>query len=297
MSLDLIPMLLLSLLLMSAGGDLDTVELVLGGAHDATSQRGGLIVGDGQVIIPADAQVPGPVHVLGGQTHIRGTVDGDVAHIAGRLIIEDSARIGGTVQHLGGALEIAPSATVNRKTSVDLVPQERGLVGRFLPGLLLTGLLALIAARRARRRPHTLDHLSAALETHPVISLTVGALVAVTFLSLFVFMAFTIVLIPISLLGFAAGLVTLGYGVLALGAVVSRRLPIARAPAASAAGVATVMLAIQLLGAVPVIGNLAVGVLLLAGLGAVLLTYFGLQEFTPVRIQQPADIGHTSAGT
>jgi hypothetical protein len=35
---------------------------------------------------------------------------------------------------------------------------------------------------------------------------------------------------------------------------------------------------------IPVVGNVAVGGLLLAGLGAVVLTYFGLREFTPVRL-------------
>jgi hypothetical protein len=151
---------------------------------------------------------------------------------------------------------------------------------------VLTGLLALVAARRARRRPRSLEHMRDAVAHHPVVSLTVGGLVTVTFLSLFVFMAFTLILIPVSLLGLAAGLVLLGYGIVALGAVVARRLPIRRPAAAAAGGVAIVMAAVHLVGAVPILGSVVVGGLLLAGLGAVLLTYVGLKEFTPAAIPE-----------
>ena len=84
--------------------------------------------------------------------------------------------------------------------------------------------------------------------------------------------------------GLVAGLVVVGYGVVALGAVVAERLPIQHPGLATAAGVAVVMALLQVLGAIPVLGSMAVGGLLLAGLGAVLLTYFGLKEFTPATL-------------
>jgi hypothetical protein len=288
MSLDLIPMLVLSLLLLTTGGGVDSAELVLGGQHEATAHRGALIVADGQVTVPAGTTVPGPIHLLGGEARILGTVEGDITHLGGRLVVDSGARVTGTLQHIGGTLEVDSGAAVTRRTAVDVVPDDPDPVRRVLPPLLLTGLLALVAARRARRRPRSLQHMGNAIAHHPVISLTVGALVTVTFLSLFVFMAFTLILIPVSLLGLAAGLVLLGYGVVALGALVAERLPI-RHDVACAAGVIVVMAAFQLLDAVPLVGSIAVGGLLLVSLGAVVLTYVGLQKFTPVAIPDEVD--------
>jgi cytoskeletal protein CcmA (bactofilin family) len=290
MSLDLIPMLVLSLLLLTTGGgSVQTAEIVLGGQHEASAPRGALMVGDGEVTVPASAAITGPIHVLGGETRIRGTVEGDVTLFAGRLLVDEGAEIRGTLQHVGGSLEVDPRATIGRQTTIEIATDEPDPVRRFLPMVLVTGLLAFVGARRARRRPGSLEHMRNALAHHPVISLTVGGLMAVTFLSLFVFMAFTLILIPVSLLGLGAGLVMLAYGIVALGSLVAQRLPIRRPELATAAGVAAVMVGIQLIDAVPVLGNAAVGALLLASLGAVIVTYVGLQEFTPVTISEEAD--------
>jgi hypothetical protein len=284
-SLDLIPMLLLSLLLMTVGGDVRTVELVLGGDHEVAA-GGGLIVGDGDVTVPADASIGGPVHLLGGTSRIAGTVEGDVTLLAGRLVVTDGARITGTLQHVGGLLAVEPGAMLGRMTTLDVTPADRGLGGRLVPVGLLAGLLGLVAARRARRRPGSLEHLRSAVEDHPVISLTVGALVSVSFLSLFVFMAFTLVLLPVSIVGLATGLVLVGYGIVALGTVVAARLPLRRADVAAAVGVAVVVALLWVAGFVPVVGTIAAGALVLTGLGSVLLTYLGLKEFMPATISE-----------
>jgi hypothetical protein len=285
MSLDLIPMLLLSLLLMTAGGDVSTVRLVLSGDHHV-ADAGAIIVGDATLVVPAGTETAGPIHLIAGETRIEGTVRGDVTQIAGTLEVAEGARITGTFQHIGGALAISPDAEIGRRTAVDLVRTDPSPAERVLPVALLTLLLAFAGARWARRRPEMLDNVQAAAAGHPLISVTVGLLVAVTFLSLFVFMAFTLVLLPVSLLGLAGGLLILGYGVVALGYETGRRLPIRSVGAATAGGVVAVMVALQLLGAIPVVGDLLVGLILLAALGAVLITYFGLQEFTPVAIPE-----------
>jgi uncharacterized membrane protein len=86
------------------------------------------------------------------------------------------------------------------------------------------------------------------------------------------------------MLGLAAGLVAVGYGIVALGALVAEKLPIQRRDLATAVGVVVVMALFQIAEAVPVVGSLVTGGLILTGLGAVLLTYFGLKEFTPVSL-------------
>lgn len=285
MSLDLIPMLLLSMLLMTAGGtDVQTAELILGGEHETTTHREALIVGDANVTVPAGEHVSGPIHVIGGETRILGTVDGDVTQIAGTLYVDGAATINGTLQHIGGTLVVAPDATITRRASVELTPAEAHPILQYLPLAVVTLLLAAGGARLTRRRPGALDNAGKAITAHPLISLTIGALVSVSFLSLFVFMAFTLILLPVSLLGLAAGLLTVGYAVVVLGYLAGRTLPIRRAGLATAIGVTAVMVLFVLGGAIPVIGSVVVLGLLLAGLGAVVLTYFGLKEFTPVRL-------------
>lgn len=122
MSIDLIPMLLLSLLLMTTGsGDVRSVEIALSGEQQITDHRGGLIAADAEITVPPDADLPGPIHVIGGTTRIDGTVRGDVTQIAGTLILGDDATIAGTLQHIGGTLQVSPAATVQARSDLDVV--------------------------------------------------------------------------------------------------------------------------------------------------------------------------------
>lgn len=154
----------------------------------------------------------------------------------------------------------------------------------YLPVAVLTAALAWLGARRARRRPSMLATAGGAAIRHPLVSVTVGALVTVTFLSLFVFMAFTLILLPVSLLGLAGGVVAVAYGLIVLGYLVGRRMTSWRAGPATAAGTVAVMVSLQLLGEIPLVGDLLLIAVLLAAFGAVLLTYFGLKEFHPVTL-------------
>lgn len=120
-----------------------------------------------------------------------------------------------------------------------------------------------------------------AAREHTIVSLTVGALLFVTFLAVFVFMAFTLVLIPVSLLGLLMGLLTIAYGVIAWGYLVGERLSVSRVDVATGVGVVVVMGFLHVVGFVPIIGELVTIGVLLAGLGAVVITYFGLSQFEP----------------
>lgn len=277
----LIPLLVVSLLLLSAEGDgIDRVDLMLSGTHEITDQRGALIVGDATVTVPPGTEVPGPIYVIGGEVRIRGTVRSDVTQLAGALIVDAGATIGGRLRVLGGAQEVSDDAAIARRATFEL-PAEQDPFLRYLPVALLTLVLALIGAWRARKRPDSLERIFTAATAHPVISFTVGTLVTVSFLSLFVFMAFTLILIPVSVVGLLGGLVMLAYGLIALGHLVGRRFPATRTGLASGLGIVAVMVALQLVGIIPILGDLIIGVVLMTGLGAVIITYFGLSEFKP----------------
>jgi hypothetical protein len=146
--------------------------------------------------------------------------------------------------------------------------------------LLLAGLGYLVA----QRRPHALANVSAAVRSHPIVTLTVGILVTLTVIAILVFMAFTLVLIPVSVVGLLVGVAVLGYGLIAVGHLVGARLPIHRPARATSVGVILALIGFRLAGSVPLVGDLVVGGVLLAGVGAVLVTYFGVSQFRPATL-------------
>ena len=282
MNLELIPLLIVALLMISAGGaDVETAELLMEGDHEITDHRGALIVGDATVTIPADANVSGPIYVIGGELRVQGSVTGDVTQLSGRLEVANGGVIGGELQHIAGAETLSDGARIAERTTVEIAPSETDPIAALVPTILLTAVLALAGGWISRRRPRLLDTVGTAAHEHPVVSLTVGALLFVTFLAVSVFMAFTLVLIPVSLLGLFVGLLSIGYGILAWGYLVGTQLRTARVDLGTSAGVVVVMIFLHVIGFVPVIGELvAIGVLL-TGLGAVVVTYFGLSRFEP----------------
>lgn len=284
MNLELIPMLILTLLLISSEGtDVQTAELILSGDHRIARHPTALIVGDADVTIPPDADVTGPVYVIGGTVRLEGTVRSRLTQVAGTLVVDDTATLGG-LRHIGGTQTVSDAAEIRRRSDVQLVPADRNPLLAALPSAITTLLLAVIGARLARAKRDNVDTVARAIASHPVISLTVGVLLSVTFLALFVFMAFTLVLIPVSLLGLLTGLLAIGFGVIAWGHRVGRHTTVRRPGLATALGVVVVMVALQLVGLVPVVGDLVVAFVVLSGLGAVVITYVGFAEFTPAEL-------------
>jgi len=281
MTLELLPMLLLSLLLLTSdGADAGVARLVLSGDHrlDATDEA--VIVGDATVTIPADTEIPAPVYVIGGTTRIDGTVRARVTQIAGTLTVGGDARIA-ELRHIGGTYTIHPDAEVARRTSVDLATGTDTRLRSVVALALVAGLLAAVGARLEHTRRRNLDTIARAVARHPVVTATVGALLTITALSLLVFMAFTLVLIPVSILGLLVGVIVAALGVVAWGHRLGQLLPLQRPHVATAAGVASLVVALQLLGAVPIVGDAVVGFIALSGVGAVVVTYLGFTDFHP----------------
>ena len=284
MTLELIPMLLLSLLLMASdGADGGVARLVLSGDHRIGDTREAVIVGDATVVVPDDATLTGPVYVIGGTARIDGTVRGMVTHIAGTLVVGDDAEID-RLRLIGGARTVAGTADIGRRTNAFSTAATRDPASSVVPLLVAIVALALVGARLVRTRRRNLDIVARTVARHPVVTVTVGALLTITAVSLFVFMAFTLVLIPVSILGLVAGAAVTALGVIAWGHRLGRKLPLQRPRAATAAGIVTVMVLLEAIGAVPVIGDVIVGFVLLSGVGAVTITYLGFSEFRPAAL-------------
>lgn len=282
MSLELIPMLLLSLLLMASdGAGAGVARILLSGEHrlDATSDT--VVVGDVGATIPAGAAVTAPVYVIGGTTRIDGDVRATVTQIAGDLTVGGDAQIA-HLRLIGGVRTVAPTADVGRRTRVDLTGGGAPAPS-VLPSLAIVVVLSLVGLWLGRTRPRNLHNVACAVVDHPVITVTVGTLLTLTVLALLVFMAFTLVLIPVSILGLVGGVAALALGVTAWGDRLGRALG-ARSGVATAAGVAIVVVALHLVGLIPVIGDLVVAFVLLSGLGGVTITYLGFTDFRPAAL-------------
>lgn len=285
MNLATIPLLIVALILMATSDPaVETVDLVLTGQHQVEDQRGALVVGDAEVTMPADARLPGPIYVIGGRLVVHGSVDGDLTQLAGTVRVESGATIGGELRHIGGSLDVSDLAEIGRRTTVAVIPAQRGLIATYLPAAVVALVLALVGARLTRKRATALDNVADAIAGHPVVSLTMGALLTLTFIALFVFMAFTLILIPVAILGALIGLITLAYGVIAWGHLLGRRLNRLSTGRATALGVVIVVILTQLVSLIPLIGDLIVIGALAGGLGAVVLTYFGAATFKPAAL-------------
>lgn len=280
--LESLPLLVVVLLLLAGGGaDVDDLTVQYDGDRALTDGPDVLVVAGGEATVPAATTTPGPLYVIGGSATVAGTVEGDVVLLAGNLTVADGGAVTGELAAYGGSLDLDDGATVGTlttlPTSTAADPAGAGPGWLALQAVVLGGAAGLLA----RRRPRALATVGDAVREHPVVVGTVGALTGATALVLLVFMAFTVVLLPVTVLGLAAGAVTAAYGYVAVGALAGRRLPVARPDVGAALGTVGLVVAMALVGRVPVVGPVVQFGVLAAGLGAVVVTYFGLRPFEP----------------
>ncbi|MFC5971946.1 polymer-forming cytoskeletal protein [Halomarina salina] len=269
------------LLAAAAGGeDVDSMRVVLDEEHVLDGPTETVLVAGGAVT--TDGPVDGSVYVADGSVDVASTVRGDVVVLGGDVRIAPSATVTGTVQAIGGDVTVAEGASVG---SVERgVPAEEA--GTSPVGFALqTLVLAAVGALLADRRPRLLGTVGDAATTHPLVSGVVGALSTLAALAMTVLLAFTVVLLPVSVLAVLVGAVVVGYAVAVFGALLGRRLPVDSRPVAAAAGVVGVEALLVVLPRVPVVGSLAALALLAVGVGAVLVTGFGLRRFEPPALE------------
>jgi len=296
---EIIPLLLVVLLLLAgSGAEPDTMDVVFEGNHTlgtdtsagtgavstgSTGGDGALVVGGGTVTVPANASVSSPVFVVGGDLRIEGQVD-DLRVLAGNVTVTDGATVTGQLEVIGGRASVADGATVGSRS--DLAGELQGASPTRSPAgfLFQVGTLALVAGLLARRNPALLDNVGDSVVNHAAVSGVVGAIAGLSLLVLFVYMAFTLLLLPLSAVGLLAEFGIVVYSYVVFGYLVGRRLPVERVDVASAAGAGLFVVALELLGRIPLLGALGQALLVAVGFGAVLITYFGLREFEPAEI-------------
>lgn len=300
--------LLILVLALSACGEREegvlSVTAVVEGEHTFGSDEpiaGALIVLGGETTLEKGGRVAGSVFVLGGSLQVEGTIEDDLSVLNGEISLGPSAVVQGTLREGGGTLTQSPQATIGEvvTTETELEPRlspgwaGQSLVNRILWISLDTLGLAVLAFVFARLRPAPLARVSRTIVEQPVVSGAFGILVGVVVPSLLVMMAFTVVLIPVMLLGVLVGALVVAYGLMgcgaALGAWLRHRFEWQVSPALSAfVGTLLFMLFTHIVAIVPLIGGIIPLAFTVVGIGAVLLTRFGLYRFVPaIEVETP----------
>lgn len=271
--------------------------LVLEGRHfygDGDTLNGVLLIVDGEVYLERGAQMKGSIYMLGGSAEINAQVTQDVSVIGGDLVVGPEAVVGGDFQVGSGTYQLSPEATIEGRVLTgpasqvqledffpSVSPGER--LVQLLPWALVLAFLAFLARRTM---PLPISRVSQAEVEHPVISAAMGLLVGVVAPALLVFMAFTVILIPVTLIGLVIGALTVAYGWIGFGTEFGRwlrerfNLKLGRGGTAFL-GTLTFMILIDLITVIPYIGAFVSLLAVTIGLGAVMLTRFGLREFVP----------------
>jgi hypothetical protein len=298
--LTLIAGLLIAVLLLAgcAEDGLYSATFITSGDHTvATGEQltGDVFLLDGRLVIAPDAEVRRHLFVMGGEVEVAGRIGGDLSVLGGEVRLVDGARVAGDLSDSTGAVQIASGASVAgdvREGSGVEVPFSAEWLAdswwnRIGWAVATTVIVGLTAGLLGLLLPRPVARIGRAIVEQPLPSGALGFLLLLVMVVLIVFMAFTVVLLPVSMLllvifglGFVLyGVVGAGY---AFGGLLARwrgwRLD---PPAQGLLGGASLTLLVNVSQVLPVVGWIVPGVVLSLAVGAVTLTRFGARVFEP----------------
>ncbi len=262
---------------------------------------GNLVVFGGNATLEIDSFVSGDVVVMGGNVDADGTIEGDIVGLGGLISLSDNAVVAGDVTAIGSQLQRAAGARVDGSVisnlnsplsftspgSVLLPRIDVGVTPIFSFGFFIMKVLlwAAFAVLVVLFLPEYSRRVGQAAVRQPLISGGIGLLSLVVLPVLIIALVVTILLIPASLIVIALAGLAWMFGLVAIGLEVGNRLSQLFkqewAPAVAAgAGTFTLILVINGLREVVACAGWVFPALVgIIGLGSVLLTRFGYQEF------------------
>jgi hypothetical protein len=260
---------------------------------------GDVLVLDGGLIVEPGGEIGRHLFVLGGEVRVAGEIGGDVSALGGQVRIEDSARVGGDMNYSAGEVEIAPGAEIDGESRESFgieVPlsagwQEASWRNRVGWVVASTLLMALVAGLLALLVPRPVTRIGEAATAYPVPAGALGLISLVTAVVLIVFMAFTVVLLPVSMLLLVAGVGLIVFGLagagLAAGGMLARwRCWSLGMVSRAMIGTGALVLALHLIQIVPLVGWVVPALVVSVATGATLLTRLGMRVFQPETIDQ-----------
>lgn len=274
---------------------------------------GDLIVIGGNADLQPGSTVDGDVFVMGGNVEGAGVIDGDVAVMGGNIRLLASSEVSGDVTSFGGNATIEDGADIRGDVldggngiqipftgdfssfsqGIQVAPRAPGALRLawsaamgilwFAFRLLMMGALAVLVVMFW---PEATGRTAEAMVAQPLASGGLGLLTIIAGPPVLLLLIITILLSPISLIGIILLIVAIVFGWIALGMEVGRRMAETFGwdlQPSALAGIGTVTLTLVLggIGLIPCVGWIPGFVVASLGLGAVMLTRFGSQQYNP----------------
>jgi cytoskeletal protein CcmA (bactofilin family) len=282
-------------------------QVIFGGTFTLSAGQsvdGDLLVVGGVVTLEQGSSVHGDTVLFGGTISVDGEIQGNLAAMGGTVGIGPNAVIHGDVMRFGAVVSIDEAATIEGEVfseeTFDIPPLDwRFVRPTILPFQMWSSawspafsvlwftarvlLMAALAVLVVMFWPEPTRRVARAIVEQPLPSGGIGMLTLIVVPFLLLALAFTICLIPVSVLGLVVFGAAALFGVVAAGLEVGQRIALMfrwELHPAAAAGLGTLVLSIVLGGfselpCIGVFGWLATFLVASLGVGAVVLTRFG----------------------
>ena len=280
-------------------------QFVIGDSYTLKSGdtlNGNLWVLGGNATLESGSQVDGNIWMAGGNLHVSGEINGNIAAAGGLVEIASTAVVHGSVSVSGASLDRSAAAVIDGGVTTEprgpfqFTTPPNGVnipgiqirlaplwdaIGLFFRAFLMAALAILVVMFWPKQTSRT----AKAVVTQPLITGGLGLVTVFVAPLVVLIMVVTLILIPVSLLGLLLLGITIAFGWIAIGMEVGVRLEQAfktewALPVTAGLGTFLLTLVIDGIGRfVPCVGWLAPAAVGLMGLGAVMLTRFGTQDY------------------
>lgn len=286
------------------GNTIEGDQVIIGNTFrlaEGKTLDGNILIIGGTANTALDSTVNGDIVLIGGTLSINGIVNGDIVPIGGAVTLEDAAIINGNLTMIGTSLKRSPLATINGNVSEgapesfnfdsltnpgqilpftsDRTPLSKALNATFQA--LAMGLLAVLVGLIL---PHNTKNVASAIVREPIVNGGVGLLTIIIAPIVLVLLIITIILIPVSLLGFIALALAVIFGFIAVGYEVGQRfagLFKTTWHPSIAAGIGTLLLSLMTgySSLIPCVGWILGFIATILGLGAVITSRVGSEKY------------------
>ncbi len=287
--------------------------------------NGDLVVFGGNVTVEADAIIGGDTVVIGGNVTLDGIVEGSMVIIGGSTRMGETAVVEGDLVTIGGSLTRDPGSEVEGDVVTNIPAPDIRIPDFQVPGVpnppnppnppsppnppninfdynpignffqmfgtaIAVSLLAMLASLFLQPQ---IERVSQVVVGQPLIAGSFGLLTGILAPFVLVILVVTLILIPVAILAAAVLALAWLFGLIAIGTEVGERFTRAinqtwAPPLTAGMGTFLMMLVVGGIGMIPCIGWLATTLVALLGIGAVVLTIFGTQNYPRVVAPAPS---------
>jgi hypothetical protein len=271
---------------------------------------GNLIAVDSSITLEQGSTFKGNIILIGGSLESAGEITGDIASLDASIHFGPESTMSGTIACLGAPPALDPGAKITGSvqtiegfswplyvTAGEAPEMETGGVElwyKYSVILFRVFLLSAIAIVIVLFLPTPVERVARTIIVKPAISFLIGLLTMLAAMTLFLLLALTVCLSPVSILGSIVVLVAALLGWVAMGREIGRQicgmLSVKAHPAVMAGiGTAILTLVASVLGYIPFAGQILVLLVMAFGLGAVVLTRFGGPNYLILADLAPSD--------